>query len=71
MGEAKRRGTFEDRKAKAVDRNIEIEKLRRAHEALRPKDSGKVSVTSTAPRSKRVLNLAIAAMLGSSAFRKY
>ena len=46
MGQAKQRGSFELRKALAVERDNEIAKLRAAYERTRP--TRKVSVTSTA-----------------------
>jgi len=47
MGQAKQRGTFDQRKAVAIERNREIAKLRAAHESTRPL-SAKTSVTMTA-----------------------
>lgn len=47
MGQAKQRGTFDQRKAVAVERNLEIAKLRAVHESTRPL-SAKTSVTTTA-----------------------
>ena len=46
MGQAKQRGSFEQRQALAVDRDKEIAKLRTAYEATMPKQ--RVSVTTTA-----------------------
>ena len=46
MGQAKQRGSFEQRKALAVERDSEIAKLRVAYERTRP--TQKVSVTTTA-----------------------
>lgn len=56
MGQEKQRGTFEQRKAEAVERNREIAKLRRAYEETH-QDTKKTSVTTTA-----MLGLAVAAM---------
>jgi len=47
MGQAKQRGTFDQRKAVAIERNREIANLRAAHEPTRPR-SAKISVTTTA-----------------------
>lgn len=47
MGQAKQRGTLEQRKALAVERDNEIAKLRVAYERTRP--TQQVSVTTTAP----------------------
>ena len=47
MGQAKQRGTFDQRKAVAIERNWEIAKLRAAYESTRPR-SAKISVTTTA-----------------------
>ena len=46
MGQAKQRGSFEQRQALAVERDNEIAKLRAAHERTKP--TRKVSVTTTA-----------------------
>ena len=46
MGQAKQRGSFEQRQALAVERDNERAKLRSAYERTRPKR--KVSVTTTA-----------------------
>ena len=59
MGQAKIRGTFAQRQAEAIERNKEIEKLRRAYESTRRKVSDKVSVTTTA-----MFGIAIGAMSG-------
>lgn len=45
MGQAKQRGSFEQRQAAAVERDKEIAKLRAAYERTRPKP--RVSVTTT------------------------
>ena len=47
MGQAKQRGTFDQRKAVAIERNREIANLRAADESTRPL-SAKTSVTTTA-----------------------
>jgi hypothetical protein len=46
MGQAKQRGSFDQRQALAVEHDKEIAKLRAAYEATRPKQ--RVSVTTTA-----------------------
>ena len=46
MGQAKQRGSFEQRKALAVERDYKIAKLRVAHERTSP--TQKESVTTTA-----------------------
>jgi len=56
MGQAKQRGSFEQRQALAVERDNEIAKLRAAHERAKP--TRKVSVTSTA-----IMGLIAGAML--------
>ena len=45
MGQAKQRGSFEQRQALAIEKDKEIAKLRAAYEATRPKI--RVSTTST------------------------
>ena len=49
MGQAKQRGSFDQRQALAVERDKEIAKLRAAYEATRPKQ--RVSVTARHKRS--------------------
>lgn len=46
MGQAKQRGTLEQRKAIAIERNKAVAKILAAYEATRPKP--KTSITTTA-----------------------
>lgn len=68
MGEAKRRGNFEDRKRQSID----AERIRQAEEEIKRKDREQAMSTNRtcATRSKRSMNLAIAAIIGTAAARR-